>query len=490
LSLDPLNPAAPTLSPLRYPHDIHMLREVGMDQTGGLLCDAHGNRPQATAFFKTQTAKLAALITAAARPKVVEIFIDVFGFSRGAAQARVFCQWLTQMMEDGRLCGVAAQIRFLGLFDTVASVGPASHMAPYDLSNGHYGWAQPENLLVPASVKNCVHYVAMHENRASFPVDWVSRPDGTLPPHCKQYMLPGMHTDVGGGYAPAAQGRGLHGDDSEKLSQIALVKMYQAAQAACVPIDRILAQTRNGYVVAYDPFAVHPDLLAAYNAFMHAVPDRGTQAEWLLPYLAWRYQVREVYPRLSWYARASAKDRDDLMGANGTLLADITALDATDTVWKKAACDLLHIFVSKTVPESHLVPAYWLHDQSAASRQLAPDARDLLGNIRAYPPLATADNPEQMTPQAMLFANYVHDSYAGFRPFDVMLRIECYGVIPGSWEPEGYLRYRRVYSGSDQPLTAAPPPAQPPPPSADELQRQNVQMDIDKYGMGSASWPH
>ena len=58
------------------------------------------------------------------------------------------------------------KIRFLGLFDTVASVGlPASFGMG---QNGHWSWAQPESLQISKQVKNCVHYVAMHENRGSF----------------------------------------------------------------------------------------------------------------------------------------------------------------------------------------------------------------------------------------------------------------------------------------------------------------------------------
>ena len=48
----------------------------------------------------------------------------------------------------------------------------------------------------------------MHENRPSFPLDRIVRPDGSLPPGASEYAFPGMHSDVGGGYAPSEQGRG------------------------------------------------------------------------------------------------------------------------------------------------------------------------------------------------------------------------------------------------------------------------------------------
>ena len=53
------------------------------------------------------------------RPKVVRINLSVFGFSRGAAQARTFCNWIQQATQ-GVIGHAILEIRFLGLFDTVA----------------------------------------------------------------------------------------------------------------------------------------------------------------------------------------------------------------------------------------------------------------------------------------------------------------------------------------------------------------------------------
>ncbi|KRE92087.1 hypothetical protein ASG87_18445 [Frateuria sp. Soil773] len=467
-----------TLTPLAKPEDFNALKPIGMEGLGGLLCDNHGNRPQAQAFLRREAARIADLIKATGKPKIVEIFIDVFGFSRGAAQARVFCNWLGDFMQGDLLCGVPAKIRFLGIFDTVASVGPPSRAAPFDLTNGHYAWGRTYYLRVPAAVKNCVHYVAMHENRASFPSDKVRLPDGSLPANCRQFMLPGMHSDVGGGYEPTQQGRGLRGDDSEKLSQMPLEMMYQAAQAAKVPVYKALATERHGNQT-YDPFAVDPGLRKAFTDFMQVMPVSGTQAEWLLPYLAWRYQVRTVYDKLSWFQRAGTTDRSDLIGANGTLLADIAAIHATDTAWKSAAYTVLHQF-----PLVREV----IGDQAGKVRKLAPEARTLLSILQAQAILGTPENPEQLTPQAVLFANYAHDSYAGFRPFDTKFAFtSCQDWIPGSWEPEGYLRYRRYYIGNDSPQVSALQLPPPPPPSEQELYQQQMQNYINMHGIDFSS---
>ncbi|QCO67872.1 DUF2235 domain-containing protein [Luteimonas yindakuii] len=413
------------------PGDEAVLRKVGMDAKGGLLRSGQsgqGDR-QRTEFLRLWADRIAErVLSPKAKPQVTEIFIDVFGFSRGAAEARVFCSWLLELMPDGKLCGVPAQIRFLGVFDTVASVG-APHSAPLigGLSDGHLDWARPEFLRVSPQVRNCVHYVAMHENRASFPLDFLVHP---LPAHFTEHALPGMHSDVGGGYTPQDQGRGPDGLDSQKLSQMPLDYMYNAAEAAGVPLDKAAAA-----VGATDPFEVHPALRAAYTAFLAEQPAGGRPIrEWLLPYLAWRYQVRDRYADLAWRKRLPAggtKDLEDLDGANRLLHGDVAALDASDGLLEQG-----RNFTMDAIPVTR---------PFSPNRRLAllePEARELLRRIRAQP--ATSAALED------LFANYVHDSYAGFRPFD----FPYFGLSRGGgWETPGYLRYRRWYRGDNKALT-------------------------------------
>jgi hypothetical protein len=101
------------------------------------------------------------------RPVIKECFIDIFGFSRGAAEARVFCHWLDDLLVDGKLAGIIVHFRFVGLMDTVASAGFWSSVvaSTTGLDGGHSGWADARFLRIPQSVKNCVHMVSMHELR-------------------------------------------------------------------------------------------------------------------------------------------------------------------------------------------------------------------------------------------------------------------------------------------------------------------------------------
>ncbi|KJH79206.1 hypothetical protein UG46_27275, partial [Pseudomonas fluorescens] len=72
------------------------------------------------------------------RPEVLGVKLFVYGFSRGAAEARTFVSWLSQLFDtpDGAehpeqtLLGLPVSIEFLGLLDTVASVGIA-HVTPF-----------------------------------------------------------------------------------------------------------------------------------------------------------------------------------------------------------------------------------------------------------------------------------------------------------------------------------------------------------------------
>lgn len=421
------------------------LRSVGMEFSGGLLTAWPSGITHRTTFLRSKMAELAEKIKQTDKPKVVEIFIDVFGFSRGAAQARVFCTWLNKLFQGSQLCGVPAQIRFVGLFDTVASVGiPASAISA---AAGHLDWATVANLQILARVRNCFHLVAMHENRGSFPLDQVLV-RGVLPSNCKEYCCPGMHSDVGGGYAPEEQGRYLsaagtpsHLIDGEKLSQIPLNVMHDAAVAALVPLNKRLANIVLADETVYDAFRVAQSLGVAFREFNELLPKQPLPLrDRLTEYLAWRYQVRNTYTSLNWTQRIVAskfpQDRSDLVGANRVLNMDVRALEANHRL---TASGRRQFNNDTAVADRNL---------AASVRSLAPEAAELFAKVKAMP----------LSPPAMakIFGEPSHDSYAGFRPFD-QLTAFGWDFVLGSWESEGYFRFRRRYEGDNSALTLLNP---------------------------------
>lgn len=182
---------------------------------------------------------------ATVQPKVLAIKLFVYGFSRGAAEARTFVTWLSELFDtpqgaehlEQALLGLPLTIEFLGLLDTVASVGSA-HAAPF--ADGHMDWADgtqklPDVKAFPEWIKVCRHFVAAHEQRLCFPLDSIRYADGLYPPYAREVVYPGVHSDVGGGYPPGDQGK-ARGGSGELLSQIVLHDLYAEAFAAGAPL--------------------------------------------------------------------------------------------------------------------------------------------------------------------------------------------------------------------------------------------------------------
>lgn len=129
-------------------------------------------------------------------PNISKLVLDVFGFSRGAAGARYFvnCIRARKIRYDPVGWGdfteelpkdLEVEIRFLGIFDTVAAIG-----TPDDDDN------DPVNVhLKTAQVaKRIYHLTAGDEYRRNF------RLNKNIPGGGDTLELPGAHSDVGGGY--------------------------------------------------------------------------------------------------------------------------------------------------------------------------------------------------------------------------------------------------------------------------------------------------
>ncbi|MBB1336076.1 MULTISPECIES: T6SS phospholipase effector Tle1-like catalytic domain-containing protein, partial [unclassified Pseudoalteromonas] len=131
-------------------------------------------------------------------------FLDVFGFSRGAAQARAFVNQVNAIYKNNPHYwgGIKPVIRFVGLFDSVASIGgdgDNNHSEFYANNELDY----PVNLhLASSSAGFVMHLAAFDEKRDKFPLSSLRTRNKQLLKNQQEIELPGVHSDIGGGYGP------------------------------------------------------------------------------------------------------------------------------------------------------------------------------------------------------------------------------------------------------------------------------------------------
>lgn len=356
--------------------------------------------------------------------KLTQINVAVFGFSRGAASARAFVNWLFQICErEGggfALAGVPLRVYFLGIMDTVGSVGTNDSIPGLD---GHMAWASTENLAINQNVEQCVHFVALHEQRGSFPLDSANG-------RAREVIYPGMHSDVGGGYAPGEQGKNMPIDaPSPHLSQIPLLDMFHEATKAGVPLmswEDI--QKRNKLK---KDFSVSPTLIKNYNGYLaaHKVPSlplHQAVRKHMTLYFRWRGQhlAPGALESQAFYLRASTADQKDMKKTHDELCKQVEMIPKREAAnrtssgyLKERSKDFIRIasIHSRAVVEEGLEP-------------VTPVEREIYQAITSTEPLH-ADITR-------LFCEHVHDSRAGFK-------------VASQHEPvkitNGYLRYRTVF---------------------------------------------
>lgn len=362
------------------------------------------------------------------KPEVQQINISVFGFSRGAAQARAFCNWFFELCEkkDGAytLAGVPVRIYFLGIFDTVASVGLANLVS---LTEGHMAWAD-DNMHINPAVEQCVHFVAAHEVRACFPLD--SARNGTsYPANCKEVVYPGAHSNVGGGYMPKAQGKCGQAPDEKKYAFVALmpaIDMYHEARKAGVPLLALGDMPRQ---VRRD-FDPDPELVKAYNAYLKKA-GIGTQPveKALNAHMALYYRYRKLRSEsllsIAPYTEAPAEDRSFLKLVNDDFIAGARILEGIDQANRDAARD-----PDAYVKRMRTAMAYPEKEEAVyLPRTLTPTEKEIVEALKSHQPLS-----EEIV---QFFDYYVHDSIAGFAQD---------GVHEYAINGQGHLRHRKVFS--------------------------------------------
>ncbi len=113
--------------------------------------------------------------------------IVVFGFSRGAALARKFVSELLDGNDDAR-------VAFLGVYDTVAAMDGIHRRGERISTDVLF-----EDGTLHSNVDSAVHLLALDEERVPFSPTLINR-DDKKPDRILEVWMPGVHSDVGGGY--------------------------------------------------------------------------------------------------------------------------------------------------------------------------------------------------------------------------------------------------------------------------------------------------
>jgi hypothetical protein len=374
---------------------------------------------------------------------IAEINIAVFGFSRGAALARAF---ITQLLQ--KRCTLCAgkwtlnhgawpvRIRFMGLFDTVASVGlpmssnttsvvgavassvsymirvrlrdylhtrpevlafsenavPGADPAPGDY-DGHTDWGG--QLEINEAVEEVRHFVAAHEIRNSFPLDSISvlrRGRITKAEHFHEAVYPGAHSDVGGSYCPGEGARGS--EPQENLGLIPLMHMYKYATLRGVPLlpECAWKPLHKG------DFKVDLKLLRAYDYYQRKIGTSSSLGKIISKnlelFFAWRF--RAVRLKEKGYRVESQR----IVAQNENFRRKAAALDAEIAELKKseavaaaelnAAVALRQVGKIQDARRAHLVARDELLKAKARKNSL-PNMNDLQEMLEMYDRQLLAD---------------------------------------------------------------------------------------------------
>lgn len=202
--------------------------------------------------------------------------------------------------------------------------------------------------------------------------------------------MPGVHSDVGGGYLPMEQGRGKDAQGEDMLSRISLSMMYRAARLAGVPVklEEAPEQVKRA-------FRISPKLIETFNAFVSACADttaakRPTPLHEIMAkqhqlYIQWRKKMIGNMKALQSVIDSDSCDREDILAADKELAHEMKLFEEW-RAWKRNMTSDDKNQTPFSYPEWSTIESYWDQPQ---------------------PPAAITD----------LFDNYVHDSRAWFKPF-------------------------------------------------------------------------
>jgi hypothetical protein len=382
-------------------------------------------------------------------PHVMKIRVSIFGFSRGAAEARCFANWFVDMCRQSSgglgmsLGGIDVVMDFLGIFDTVASVGLANSSI---IADGHMEWADTEcNLRVPPEIKRCVHFVAPFEARRSFPLDSVSV-GSNLKEGWDQFVYPGVHSDVGGGYRPKEQGRGFSDSGDDMLSRVPLGHMYREARLAGVPLS-VNAPGVTGE--AKEAMKVDVRVRTAFNRYLDQCkvgkqtdkdnPARLQDILWEQTcfHVRWRKLRLDTMASIPSVKRSGEQDRADILSANDELKEEIARLyrgDRSTPLLDQTLQELKNNRYARYASNVNYMAKTLIYHTDKLKFALMPIVRRAMDRrdadwIRLQPVWEGKGIHQGPLHEDIvtLFDEFVHDSRAWFKPF---------GVDDAEWEEE------------------------------------------------------
>jgi RHS repeat-associated protein len=169
-------------------------------------------------------------------------YVDIVGFSRGAALAREFANLLVERGYDPKYDGNRRAklkatrntppkecefvIRFVGLFDTVGSFGVPGNDINLGIRMG-----------LPGEVQHAAQATAEDERRLLFPLTPLGDREGF-----DEQNFPGDHSDIGRG----------HGRRTNDLSRAPLEYIWNQGRAAGVPFGPLPDYTPTGNTTPHD----------------------------------------------------------------------------------------------------------------------------------------------------------------------------------------------------------------------------------------------
>lgn len=203
------------------------------------------------------------------------IYLDIFGFSRGATTARHFMNVIKQGFYGFNNKSIQQyvspdtfKISFAGLFDSVGSYGIAGDNKDF----GYNFHIQPSWLTDDGQV---IHFIALNEYRKNFDLQTLfegqsrNYPMNMSKGKLQEIGLIGAHSDIGGGYEPNTQGI-INGTlNPTQLSVMALKKMYDLASTNGVPLAKLPKQN------------IESNLEQHYTVVSQAISDPKVRRLWM-----------------------------------------------------------------------------------------------------------------------------------------------------------------------------------------------------------------